>query len=151
MPYKNCMPYKKGVLKNYAEFTKDAAGQRCSPKNRRRNNFRKSSAKKLFLKINYVLRKTVAPLMNMQAKDLQVIKKRFQHLYFIVNFDWFLRIIFSKTPNGNCFCHRKTPLLDSFKIVLKQNKIFVKLKCFLYLVPYPYCKAIQCSFPLLDF
>ena len=46
------MPYKKGVLKNYAEFTKDAAGQRCSPKNRRRNNFRKSSAKKVFLKIN---------------------------------------------------------------------------------------------------
>ena len=87
MPYKNCMPYKKGVLKNYAEFTKDAAGQRCSPKNHRRNNFRKSSAKKVFLKINYVLRKTVAPLMNMQAKDLQVIKKRFQHLYFIVNFD----------------------------------------------------------------
>ena len=52
MPYKNCMPYKKGVLKNYAEFTKDAAGQRCSPKNHRRNNFRKSSAKKVFLKIN---------------------------------------------------------------------------------------------------
>ena len=46
------MPYKKGVLKNYAEFTKDAAGQRCSPKNHRRNNFRKSSAKKVFLKIN---------------------------------------------------------------------------------------------------
>ena len=86
-PTRIACPTRKVFLKIMQNSLKDAAGQRCSPKNRRRNNFRKSSAKKVFLKINYVLRKTVAPLMNMQAKDLQVIKKRFQHLYFIVNFD----------------------------------------------------------------
>ena len=88
-----------------------------------RNSHRRSSIKKIFLKLSQNSQENtcfgVSILIKLQTEIL--LKKRIQNRCCPVNFAKFLGTSFFRRPLGDCFCHLKSVFSPPFSVDMSQD------------------------------